>query len=435
MCYDSSRGLTLLYGGEGSGGETWGWNGSTWSIVEAGGPPNYATGAAMAHDPVRHATVLFGGHRDGLNLGTTWELTSAGWAQRSTTGPSPRSKHSLVYDAAHGTVVLFGGSSNSPNLVDSETWSWNGSAWTALMPDGPQARTGQAMAYDTFRSRALIFGGADPNGDAYGETWQWTGSYWTLLAATGPSARTGASAAYDSIRRMIVLFGGASSGPLLSETWEWNGYFWSRISQFGPSTRLHHAMSYDPVQEVTSCSVESLRPDSIAATCGSGTAVRGRRFRRPARSPEASHAMAYYPTRQRTVLFGGRNADGDLADTWEWDGAAWSQIAAVGPSARHDHTLTFDAARGVLVLFGGTGASGLLGDYWEWNGSVWWQRPVDGPEPRSGHSAVYDSAPAHHGGVWEGKAIAAQSSVKSDLGAFDILQLAMPRGLRLLRHA
>ncbi len=47
----------------------------------------------------------------------------------------------------------------------------------------------------------------------------------------------------------------------------------------------------------------------------------------------ASHAMAYDSTRQKTLLFGGYYLS-DLGDTWEWDGSAWTQMAATGPSAR-----------------------------------------------------------------------------------------------------
>jgi hypothetical protein len=38
--------------------------------------------------------------------------------------------------------------------------------------------------------------------------------------------------------------------------------------------------------------------------------------------------LAYDRRRDRVVLFGGRKGwpDGDLNDTWEWDGATWRRI-------------------------------------------------------------------------------------------------------------
>jgi hypothetical protein len=45
----------------------------------------------------------------------------------------------------------------------------------------------------------------------------------------------------------------------------------------------------------------------------------------------------------RVVLFGGAtsvNADGPvLADTWTWDGAAWTQLDVVGPPARQSASM------------------------------------------------------------------------------------------------
>jgi hypothetical protein len=34
------------------------------------------------------------------------------------------------------------------------------------------------------------------------------------------------------------------------------------------------------------------------------------------------------------VLFGGNGNDGDLDDTWTWNGTQWAQQTATGPSAR-----------------------------------------------------------------------------------------------------
>ena len=38
----------------------------------------------------------------------------------------------MAYDAADGTVVLFGGQGRSGSLGD--TWTWDGSAWTQAHP-------------------------------------------------------------------------------------------------------------------------------------------------------------------------------------------------------------------------------------------------------------------------------------------------------------
>ena len=57
------------------------------------------------------------------------------------------------------------------------------------------------------------------------------------------------------------------------------------------------------------------------------------------------HAMAYDEARRQVVLFGGGNPGGRFGDTWTWDGAAWTQAASAGPSARADLAMAYDANR------------------------------------------------------------------------------------------
>jgi hypothetical protein len=40
-----------------------------------------------------------------------------------------------------------------------------------------------------------------------------------------------------------------------------------------------------------------------------------------------AHALAYDPERQRAVLFGGGTPTQDFGDTWESDGASWTEVA------------------------------------------------------------------------------------------------------------
>ena len=76
-----------------------------------------------------------------------------------------------------------------------------------------------------------------------------------------------------------------------------------------------------------------------------------------------------------------------LGDTWEWNGASWSQRSATGPSARSHHAMVYDRHRGRTVLFGGFGwPAGSLGDTWEWNGSTWTRVATSGPAPRHDHA-------------------------------------------------
>ena len=95
------------------------------------------------------------------------------------------------------------------------------------------------------------------------------------------------------------------------------------------------------------------------------------------------------------MLFGGTDLVSFSDETWEWDGASWSQkTPAVSPPPRYGQGVAFDASHGITVLFGGFDETYTpLGDTWEWNGSAWTQRmPISPPSSRWGAGMDYDSA-------------------------------------------
>jgi hypothetical protein len=64
----------------------------------------------------------------------------------------------MAYDAAIGTVVLFGGRNGGHFFTD--TWTWNGSTWTQQAPaTSPTPRLDPTMAYDAGTSNMVLFGG------------------------------------------------------------------------------------------------------------------------------------------------------------------------------------------------------------------------------------------------------------------------------------
>jgi hypothetical protein len=64
-------------------------------------------------------------------------------------------------------------------------------------------------------------------------------------------------------------------------------------------------------------------------------------------------------------VFGGIGPDGQpRQDTWEWDGVAWSQRCALGPTARSLARMAYDAAAGQVTLFGGSDGASPLADTW-----------------------------------------------------------------------
>lgn len=272
MAHDSTRGVTVLFGGGISSkpfelGDTWEWDGTSWTRRDAPGP-TARSAPAMAYDSFRRQVVLFGGF-DAFDNGETWLWNGGNWAYRSVGGPSARSGHEMVFDSTRGVVVLFGGSANFTNSP--ETWEWNGATWSLRATQGPSGRSGHAMAYDDRRGITVLFGGN--TGDAFspiydGETWEWDGTRWTQRLVSGPTARFSAVMGFDSSRGVSVMYGGRSRSILANnDTWEWDGTTW--------------------VQR------------AVGLARGRGWA-----------------SMAFDSTHEEMVLFGGYSGGASLGDTW-----------------------------------------------------------------------------------------------------------------------
>lgn len=118
MAYDSLRGVTVLFGGSFHDGkqwnfykDTWEWDGDAWTFRTDSGP-SARRGHTMSYDAARGVAVLFGGSlssRSGDFNGETWEWDGTTWTRRITTGPSPRYLHAMAYDRARAVAVLWGG--------------------------------------------------------------------------------------------------------------------------------------------------------------------------------------------------------------------------------------------------------------------------------------------------------------------------------------
>jgi galactose oxidase-like protein len=138
--------------------------------------------------------------------------------------PYGRAEHAMAYDSARGRVVLFGGYRGSSFVKLADTWEWDGSVWAErATTTKPSARSGHAMVYDSARERVVLFGGYDGSLEL-ADTWEWDGGTWVeRTPATSPPFCSGNSMAYDSARGRTVLFtacSGSSPGP---GTWEWDG--------------------------------------------------------------------------------------------------------------------------------------------------------------------------------------------------------------------
>jgi hypothetical protein len=174
----------------------------------------------MAYDAARGVTILFGGKNWTFNaLGDTWEWDGTTWTQLFPGhSPAPRAIHDMAYDPVRQRVVMFGGHLSTGGWL-AETWEWDGADWLQHFPDtSPPHRYDLRLEYDPIRDRVVMFGGRDQPGD----TWEWDGNEWAL---TNPEAerpaRRAFAMAYHGGSRGIVTFGGIEdpAGTVLGDTW------------------------------------------------------------------------------------------------------------------------------------------------------------------------------------------------------------------------
>ncbi len=279
-------------------------------------------------------------------------------------------------------------------------WITDGSAVAqAVLPDPwtltreLQAPANAAAACDTVRGKVVLFGGR-PWVAYSSDTWQWDGMRWTLHSTSGgPSARMQHAMAYDAARRVVVLFGGMDSNGYALGTWLFDGVAWQRAPVAKePGPRLNAAMAFDAARGVTIL-FGGDRGTLLADTWQWDGA---RWTELPVNGPRSrhSHGLAYDPRRQRIVLHGGyREGTHPLQDTWEWDGRQWLATQPANlPPGMHGAASTYDPGLGRFVLFG---AEDETTSFWQWDGRDWSRVPYVPVHPRARRGGLLIADTAH----------------------------------------
>jgi Galactose oxidase, central domain len=214
-------------------------------------PPGRCCGA-MTYDVETRSTVLFGGGVSGVAFNDTWLFSrTQGWSQLTpAASPPPTSGPGFAYDPITKTAVLFGGNPGNFVYVNT-TWLWDGTTWTQQFPPvSPSARAfnTQPMAFDAATGTVVLFGGfANGGRTVLGDTWVWNGpaKLWVKrFPATSPSPRA-TTVAYDGATKQVVIFGGDGlGGSFLADTWTWDGATWTQqFPASSPPARANHMMA------------------------------------------------------------------------------------------------------------------------------------------------------------------------------------------------
>ncbi|MBN2113181.1 MAG: hypothetical protein JW785_03535 [Acidimicrobiia bacterium] len=221
----------------------------------------------------------------------------------------------------------------------------------------------------------FLFGGLEPvqrlNAERFYDVWRYdpeTGEWWEIRATGGPVPRAGAAVAYDSGSGLVVLFGGAvgsCSYPRctedLDDTWVYDpaARTWEeRSPAVSPPARHAHAMAYDAQSDRVVLfggdTGSSWLGDTWAYDADTDTWVEITTEEAP--WPVAQQAMAYDPSADRVVLWGGADREESVVwafdlETSAWSGAIWDPA----PEPAWDACLVWDADAEQMLLIGGRG--------------------------------------------------------------------------------
>lgn len=394
FAYDPALNASLLFSGHDGFAyynDSWTYSAGGWTELSSTSVgPAAADGAGLVYDSATRQMVFFGGYdADDTQFNgsqfffdQTWTLSGVPtpvaqpWSPVNSTGtPSARAGFGMVYDPAIGAVVMFGGCTsghywNYSCNATNETWTYAHGVWTQLAPAvSPSARVQPAMTYDPATGDVLLFGGAsgDPSYLVYNDTWEFNGTAWTQLAPTLSPAASGFGAvmAYDNSTGSVVLFDSGeqyAGGPYLNNTYTFSGGQWTwAAAGLGPSPRSGESLTYDPAIGglLLFGGNQCQNTTGLCPNLGDTWAyVNGSWSNLTVVGPEPRNQamLAYDPTLNAAVLFGGHDALTYYGDTWTYTAAGWSLLAptsSAGPSLSEGAGLVYDAADQQLLLFGG----------------------------------------------------------------------------------
>jgi cysteine-rich repeat protein len=417
IAYDNQRARLVMFGGETTtiNDDTWEWDGVSWAQLFPTVVPAPRRDHALVYDSLRGVVVLFGG-REGTSdppfLGDTWEWDGMTWTLRTPpVSPPARYRHAMAFDPERGVTVVYGGiveQADGWGLVR-DTWEWDGTNWSQRFSvNVPDYSSTDTMSAGGKPGLVLI------NGTPGRKTWSWDGIDWTLRSTeTFPidwPTQARPWVVYDTVsdRAVALMY---SSYPIGMTLWTWDGSDWLRQSSINsPPYRDSTSFAFDADSQSILMVAGKIGPVSTGSPLmpmddvweWSAGAWLERHSGGPARGSAAS--VFYDPLRGKSVMFGGWSyEEGITSRMWEWDGMSWTLLAPPqAPSPRVIPATAFDEARGRAVLFGGLymtfDENGVetsrtyLTDTWEWDGTAWEMKTpaVSPPAPYHAVGMAYD---------------------------------------------
>lgn len=243
-------------------GDTWAWDGKSWTQLHPTVEPPAMTNSAMAVDPTSGKLVLVGGSTQADYAGFPqtqpsahgmWSWDGTTW-RRVPSGDPPMQLGwaTAAADPVTHQLLLNGTTSDGAAFSQPGHLVWDGHHWTVGPVPATPANAGPTtvaaddtgIAWDPISQRVIQYGGGVQQ--PFDTTAAWDGSRWTFLSPkTIPPPGT-ARAATDEARGQLLLVAGSASQQPSATTWRWSGENWVKLAATS-SPLLNSAVTYDPV--------------------------------------------------------------------------------------------------------------------------------------------------------------------------------------------
>jgi hypothetical protein len=347
-------------------------------LAACAAPPAATLEPSSSVEPSVSAAVTASPASETPEATTTATPAPPSWTEVAASGPAAREDHTWTASPGADVAYLFGG--RDGGTVFGDVWAYDlaADAWTELTPaSGPAPRFGHEAAW-VDGVGVVIFAG-QAGATFFDDLWAYDpdANAWRELPTDGmrPVGRYGSCAAVGPDGDLWISHGFTSDGVRFSDTWryEFAAETWTEATPATgdrPVERCLHGCWWTADGELT---LYAGQTTGVTALGDRWLLADGAWMELGGALPPDRNLYARAPIAGGTLLFGGQALDGSfLADTWVLpdDGGDAMPVEAAGPPERAGAELVADMERDRLLLFGGRNADGAMADMWQLNGVV-----------------------------------------------------------------
>jgi Galactose oxidase, central domain len=295
------------------------------------------------------------------------------WSRLDAPGPAAREDHTWTAAGDGGTAILFGGRDGATVFGDLWAYDLEADSWTELSPTpGPAARFGHEAAW--VENVGLVVFAGQAGATFFNDLWAYDSDAdaWTELPGSGdvPVSRYGTCAAIGPDGRLWISHGFTSEQARFSDTrtYDFDAATWTDVTPGGtrPVERCLHGCWWTDDGALALYAGQTTGTlalaDGWALADGEWSEIAGT-------LPPERNLYARARVDDGTLVFGGQALDGSYrGDLWILPDAGGDAVAlepdGERPPGRAGAEMVTDPSTDRVLLFGGRDANGGLADIW-----------------------------------------------------------------------